>query len=805
MPGYRGMTRHRSRLLSRATSRPPVFETLEQRQLLATTWQYDFGATGSPVAAGYVPVATAAYSAAAGYGWTSGQVDTRDRGALPGTSALTEDFVTTAAATFAVAVPNGTYSVTVTLGDAAYAHGPMGVSLQGQQVDSLATAAGQFAARTYTAVVSGGQLVLGLKSLSANPSDQVTIDALAIIASGTSPSPPAPSAFQQYDFGPSGSPVAAGYVPVATAAYSAAAGYGWTSGQVDTRDRGALPGTSALTEDFVTTAAATFAVAVPNGTYSVTVTLGDAAYAHGPMGVSLQGQQVDSLATAAGQFAGRTYTAVVSGGQLVLGLKSLSANPSDQVTIDALSIAAAGSAPTPPASPPPASPAPPPPPPPLTPGPHVTTSTPTGNTSGPVSQITLTFSEPIQGGSFTLADIDSLIGPAGPIIPLAANAVDSAHYTIVFPAQSAPGTYLLTVGPNILDMSGNAMDQNRDGINGAVPQDEYVTSFVLTNTTVPKAGIVSVVAENIGNANLANSPVRFAEVFADGDVPAGSRLVLSLPDGTSVPYTAARVNTWPDGSLRTADILAELPSGASGTTTITPGNTLPLTFTAQPGAFNNALPAGKTVADIVSEIVNGTAPIGVELDGLTNSAGLTVGSGTWVADSATAFGLTGTAGGYTCVATGPTVADFEARMMLRDPNRGNAQNANLWVEFYITAFLNPSTGAVQELSWRTWLDQGNMAAINDSFQAKVKLTLGGNIVRSWGFASDGRDMTFAPSAVNTANSQITLPGNGFVNGEVVQFSSTARCPAASCPTRTTGCARSGPTRSRSTTISFRPA
>ncbi len=148
-------------------------------------WQYDFGATGSPVAAGYVPVATAAYSAAAGYGWTSGQVDTRDRGALPGTSALTEDFVTTAAATFAVAVPNGTYTVTVTLGDASYAHGPMGVSLQGQQVDSLATAAGQFAARTYTAVVSGGQLVLGLKNLSANPSDQVTIDALSIAAVAT--------------------------------------------------------------------------------------------------------------------------------------------------------------------------------------------------------------------------------------------------------------------------------------------------------------------------------------------------------------------------------------------------------------------------------------------------------------------------------------------------------------------------------------------------------------------------------------------------------------------------------------------
>ena len=33
--------------------------------------------------------------------------------------------------------------------------------------------------------------------------------------------------------------------------------------------------------------------------------------------------------------------------------------------------------------------------------------------------------------------------------------VDSTHYTVSFPSQSAAGAYSLSVGPNILDLAGN--------------------------------------------------------------------------------------------------------------------------------------------------------------------------------------------------------------------------------------------------------------------------------------------------------------------------------------------------------------
>ena len=42
-----------------------------------------------------------------------------------------------------------------------------------------------------------------------------------------------------FDFGPAGSPVEAGATGVSTEAYTAARGYGWLAGPVETRDRGA--------------------------------------------------------------------------------------------------------------------------------------------------------------------------------------------------------------------------------------------------------------------------------------------------------------------------------------------------------------------------------------------------------------------------------------------------------------------------------------------------------------------------------------------------------------------------------------
>jgi hypothetical protein len=140
---------------------------------------FDFGTSSSPVAAGYTRVTdNTNFSTSLGYGWVSGIVKSRDRGT---SDPLTRDFNYTTGATFGVNLPNGTYKVTLTSGDATAAHDQEAIYLEGNQVDLIGTAAGQFVVRTYTVTVSDGQLTLRLKDLGGSDKDAV-INALTITA-----------------------------------------------------------------------------------------------------------------------------------------------------------------------------------------------------------------------------------------------------------------------------------------------------------------------------------------------------------------------------------------------------------------------------------------------------------------------------------------------------------------------------------------------------------------------------------------------------------------------------------------------
>jgi hypothetical protein len=144
---------------------------------------FDFGTGTSPVAAGYTGVSpTTVYSAGLGYGWQSGVIDSRDRGTG---GDLNRDFNFSPDGTFAVNLANGTYYVTITMGDAAYAHYQMGVFLEGLQVDSVSTALGSFSTKTYSVTVAGGQLNVRIAALG-------TLDANAIINGLTVSSTPLP-------------------------------------------------------------------------------------------------------------------------------------------------------------------------------------------------------------------------------------------------------------------------------------------------------------------------------------------------------------------------------------------------------------------------------------------------------------------------------------------------------------------------------------------------------------------------------------------------------------------------------------
>ncbi len=270
--------------------------------------RFDFGTTSSPVAAGYTRVVhTSTYGAAAGYGWLSGTIDSRNR--TTGND-LTRDFNFTPQGTFAVDVPNGIYDVTIVSGDASSGHDQVGVSLEGVLVDTLTTPAGQWIARTYQVAVLDAQLTVTLQDLGGVDKNTV-INALTIVTAPT----------KRFDFGIAGSPAAPNWIAVPpTLRYAAARGYGWISGSVAGRDRAV--GT-ALTRDLNFSPLATFAVDVPNGDFDVTVRLGDMAAGHDQVGIYLEGVYADSVTTLAGQVVVRTYRTTVSDGQLSLLLDDL--------------------------------------------------------------------------------------------------------------------------------------------------------------------------------------------------------------------------------------------------------------------------------------------------------------------------------------------------------------------------------------------------------------------------------------------------------------------------------------------------
>jgi methionine-rich copper-binding protein CopC len=109
-------------------------------------------------------------------------------------------------------------------------------------------------------------------------------------------------------------------------------------------------------------------------------------------------------------------------------------------------------------------------------GPHVVASVPQDGSSGPINQIDLTFSEPIDPSTFTSADVLQFSGPDGEIAVTGVETVAADQYRITFDTQDTFGSYTLMVGSDISDLAGNLMDQNGDGAGGNT-DDKFALNF----------------------------------------------------------------------------------------------------------------------------------------------------------------------------------------------------------------------------------------------------------------------------------------------------------------------------------------
>jgi hypothetical protein len=182
----------------------------------------------------------------------------------------------------------------------------------------LSSLAGQDVKFILTVLATGS--AVGDRALWSNPA--------IVRPGGGPPPPPPPPSGNKFDFGTAASPVAAGYTRVTETTAFSSGGYGWTdTSSLESRDRGAPA--DDLLRDFVmsTTAARTFKLTIPNGSYAVTVTMGDHDYAHDNMVVKANGTtMLADVDSAVGAFTVRTFNVTVTGGTLALEFSDAGGN-----------------------------------------------------------------------------------------------------------------------------------------------------------------------------------------------------------------------------------------------------------------------------------------------------------------------------------------------------------------------------------------------------------------------------------------------------------------------------------------------
>ncbi|MCG7952232.1 MAG: hypothetical protein JAZ17_23065 [Candidatus Thiodiazotropha endolucinida] len=107
--------------------------------------------------------------------------------------------------------------------------------------------------------------------------------------------------------------------------------------------------------------------------------------------------------------------------------------------------------------------------------PRVESVTPSVSSFGMLTRIRVVFNHyDIDYDTFSLEDV-SILGPNGEINPTSI----SNAYVYFSNQQADPGTYQVTIGPDILGMNGLAMDQDQDGIYGEPGDDVYSGTFTI--------------------------------------------------------------------------------------------------------------------------------------------------------------------------------------------------------------------------------------------------------------------------------------------------------------------------------------
>ncbi len=271
----------------------------------------NFAPSGSVVPPGFSNDSGLPFDPARGSGWDA-VVETRARAtSLPIPPERATFAVSEAERLFIAELPNGDYTVHVSVGDAAYAQGPQRVVVNGiPLLDGIRTGAGEFADGTVRAEVRTGRLEV---RIGRGPGAGST--ALNFVEAG--PLPGGPDYLRAFNFQPTGAATPSGFSADVGASYDPQRGFGWDVA-AESRERGrAVP--QVLDTFVLATDPRTWELEIPNGFYEVWAGVGDPAYPQGPHRLLIEGVvAVSAITTRAGESLERRVGIRVTDGRLTV-------------------------------------------------------------------------------------------------------------------------------------------------------------------------------------------------------------------------------------------------------------------------------------------------------------------------------------------------------------------------------------------------------------------------------------------------------------------------------------------------------
>lgn len=304
-------------------------------------YNFDFGTTTSPLRPGWLRVSENLDTGVVS--WEGDARSSVDRGAINGVNDINRDLVYGAGtSTLNLDIGNGVWRVILNMGDAAFRHDSMAVSIEGQNIhDSITSAVREFvyvspglassAGETFNVAVTDGVMNIELSDLGGQDPNWVLTRLSLLRVADIEPATEveSPSNYN-FDFGTDASPVARSWTRITPDSNNDVVS--WSGAARDSRDRGAINGVNVINRDFVFgSGASTLNLKTGNGTWRVILNLGDASFPHDAMAIKVEGETIYNNAnTATRQFVyvsrgmattvGATFDVVVTDGVLNIEL-----------------------------------------------------------------------------------------------------------------------------------------------------------------------------------------------------------------------------------------------------------------------------------------------------------------------------------------------------------------------------------------------------------------------------------------------------------------------------------------------------